>query len=51
MSANQLELARRSIAHMNESRELLSRSVKAMEVRAPAAGTLSTIDAEAGVPR
>jgi HlyD family secretion protein len=48
MSANQLELARRSIARMNESRELLSRSMEAMEVRAPISGSLSTIDAEVG---
>ncbi len=48
MSNNQLELARRSIARMNESRELLSRSMEAMEVRAPISGSLSTIDAEVG---
>jgi HlyD family secretion protein len=48
MSNNQLELARRSIARMNESRELLSRSMEAMEVRAPITGSLSTIDAEVG---
>jgi HlyD family secretion protein len=48
MSTNQLEQARRSIARMNESRELLSRSMEAMEVRAPISGTLSTIDAEVG---
>lgn len=48
MSGNQLEQARRSIARMNESRELLSRSMQAMDVRAPVSGTLSTIDAELG---
>jgi HlyD family secretion protein len=48
MSTNQLEQARRSIARMNESRELLGRSMQAMEVRAPVSGTLSTIDAELG---
>lgn len=48
MSNNQLEQARRSIARMNESRELLSRSMEAMEVRAPISGSLSTIDAEMG---
>lgn len=48
MSTNQLEQARRSIARMNESRELLTRSMQAMEVRAPVSGTLSTIDAELG---
>jgi HlyD family secretion protein len=48
MSNNQLEQARRSIARMNESRELLSRSMEAMEVRAPISGSLSTIDAEVG---
>jgi HlyD family secretion protein len=48
MSNNQLELARRSIARMNESRDLLSRSMEAMEVHAPVSGTLSTIEAEMG---
>jgi HlyD family secretion protein len=48
MSQNQLEQARRSIARMNESHELLGRSMEAMEVRAPIAGNLSTIDAEIG---
>jgi HlyD family secretion protein len=48
MSTNRLDLARRSITRMNESRELLSRSMEAMEVRAPVTGTLSTIDAEMG---
>ena len=48
MSTNQLELARRSIARMNESRELLGRSMEAMEVHAPVSGTLSTIEAEMG---
>jgi HlyD family secretion protein len=48
MSTNRLDLARRSITRMNESRDLLSRSMEAMEVRAPVTGTLSTIDAEIG---
>lgn len=48
MSANRLDLARRSIDRMNESRDLLNRSMEAMEVRAPVSGTLSTIDAEMG---
>ncbi|MEO6080550.1 MAG: HlyD family efflux transporter periplasmic adaptor subunit [Steroidobacteraceae bacterium] len=48
MSNNRLELARRSITRVNENRELLNRSMEAMEVRAPVSGTLSTIDAEMG---
>jgi HlyD family secretion protein len=48
MSKNRLELAQRSITRMNEARELLNRSMEAMDVRAPVTGTLSTIDAEMG---
>ncbi len=48
MSANQLAHARSSIARLNASRELLNRTVDALDVRAPISGYLSTIDAEVG---
>jgi len=48
LSDNQLQLARASIAKLNESRELLDRITKALDVRAPISGNLSTIDAEVG---
>jgi HlyD family secretion protein len=48
LSSNQLKLAKDSIAKLDESRELLSRIVRSLEVRAPIAGHLSTIDAQIG---
>jgi HlyD family secretion protein len=48
MSTNQLAQAKQSIARLTESMELLSRTVQALEVRAPIAGYLSTISAEVG---
>jgi HlyD family secretion protein len=48
MSANQLAQAKQSIARLTESMELLTRTVQALEVRAPIDGYLSTISAEVG---
>ena len=48
LSANQLKLAKESIVRLNESMELLTRIVQALEVRAPISGHLSTISAEVG---
>lgn len=48
LSDNQLQLARDSISKLNENRELLDRIVKALDVRAPISGNLSTIDAKIG---
>jgi HlyD family secretion protein len=53
MSEQQLSQAKQSIERLNTSMDLLSRIVKSLEVRAPIAGFLSTIDAEVGqnIPR
>jgi len=48
LNNNRLKLAKESISRLNESKELLDRISKALEVRAPASGVLSTIDAEKG---
>jgi HlyD family secretion protein len=48
LNDNRLKLARDSISKLNESRELLSRIVKSLDVRAPISGHLSTIDAQVG---
>jgi len=48
MSTNQLAQAKQSIARLTESMELLSRTVQALEVRAPITGYLSTISAQVG---
>jgi HlyD family secretion protein len=53
LSANQIAQAQKSIDRLNTSLDLLSQIVKSLEVRAPIAGYLSSIDAEVGqsVPR
>ena len=48
LNDNRLKLARDSISKLNESRELLNRIVKSLDVRAPISGHLSTIDAQVG---
>jgi len=48
LSDNRLKLARESISKLNESRDLLNRIVKSLDVRAPISGHLSTIDAQVG---
>jgi len=48
LNDNRLMLARDSISKLNESRELLNRIVKSLDVRAPISGHLSTIDAQVG---
>jgi HlyD family secretion protein len=48
LSANQIAQAKQSIERLSESRELLLQIAKALEVRAPVTGHLSTIDAEVG---
>ena len=53
LSAKQIAQAQTSIERLNTSLDLLGRIVKSLEVRAPIAGFLSTIDAQVGqnVPR
>jgi HlyD family secretion protein len=53
MSEQQLSQAKLSIERLNTSMDLLARIVKSLEVRAPIAGFLSTIDAQVGqnIPR
>lgn len=48
LSAKQIAQAQTSIERLNTSLELLARIVKSLEVRAPIAGFLSTIDAQVG---
>jgi HlyD family secretion protein len=48
LSSNQLSQAKKSITRLNENMELLNRIVQSLEVRAPIAGYLSTIDAQVG---
>jgi HlyD family secretion protein len=53
LSAKQIAQAQKSIDRLNTSMDLLGHIVKSLEVRAPIAGYLSTIDAQVGqnVPR
>jgi HlyD family secretion protein len=53
LSTNQIAQAKESIERLNTSMKLLDRIVKSLEVRAPIAGYLSTIDAQVGqnIPR
>ena len=53
LSRNQIAQAKASIERLNTSLDLLDRIVKSLEVRAPIAGYLSTIDAQVGqnIPR
>ena len=53
LSKNQIAQAKASIERLNTSLDLLDRIVKSLEVRAPIAGYLSTIDAQVGqnIPR
>jgi HlyD family secretion protein len=48
MSANQLDQAKKSITRLEQSMELLAKSMEALEVHAPATGYLSDIKAEVG---
>jgi HlyD family secretion protein len=48
LSARQIAQAKQSIDRLNTSLELLGRIVKSLEVRAPIAGYLSTINAQVG---
>jgi HlyD family secretion protein len=48
LSEIQLEQANKSIERMNLSRELLTKTVESLDVRAPISGYLSSIDAEIG---
>ena len=48
LNNNRLTLSKESITRLNEQKLLLDRIAKALEVRAPASGILSTIDAEKG---
>ncbi|HYP81175.1 MAG TPA: HlyD family efflux transporter periplasmic adaptor subunit [Steroidobacteraceae bacterium] len=48
LNNNRLTLSKESISRLNEQKLLLDRIAKALEVRAPASGILSTIDAEKG---
>ncbi len=50
MSANQLEQAKQSIARLTESRDLLNRTVEALEVRAPVSGYALRPSIAAGGP-
>ena len=53
LSANQIAQAQKSIDRLNTSMDLLGHIIKSLEVRAPIAGYLSSIDAQVGqnVPR
>ena len=48
LSEKQLEQAKLSIERLNLSRDLLTKTVESLEVRAPISGYLSSIDAEVG---